>query len=1132
MSEVQNYEDTMSTTIDSNANSQIISSDMTPPLSPPSPIGDDEKYATPENANPEVHSDGILEGPATKNAFDTVANSYYSIHTITEQSNADNGDGSKDLVTSSELDATNTSNEDFLPPSSSTPSPQQKVLTPEQEYRDIARKLFNEEFVSIQPEEYTQFLAASDIESSSIREYYMDLFKWNANLLKSTRTLCSKLYLKGESQEIDRILSSFTKSYIKQHPSNVFCTRSFEKIYIILYSLILLNTALHNSELNKKSKISQTDYIRNTFTTFIQQNPKSVKELTIKQRIIIERELSVYYEDLSKSELYLKTSEEPVKTSTKQKRRSIAEVIKSNATTSTTPVNHNYQEQPQQQSQPLSPQQAQQGQSDQIQSYISSVIPKTQVETAQPIVNESQNDSELAPLTRQKSEVSLWSTDTANNNGGRNSFGVKRMSSASSNVSNFSSANHGGTLHSKGSRVGFTRALASDQMNKFYNNNNGSRVSSVSSAPQSLKNRQSLDHLRGVPTRGAQNSSVNRRSSRASIVSKESISSMNNEDSISLFSLDTTQMNHLEVEGLDDEQDGDVTQQPMEDFNVEDYQDQYDLTLELQGSPYLKEGLLKLKIINNDQQDSVGDIPPPVSSAASTSSTASGRGFFSFFKIGSHNSASSSNSNNISTNTGTNSSIIPANKFVENFVVVSKGELSLYSFDPKIIKKHQQKIKKLKQKQIVQLLDSDDEDDNIGDGNWLKNAANVGNYNLCSTYAQLERSPMTTNSSGKKLIYWSLTFSKVSKKSPKKFVFEAGTKEIALEFVNTCNFWASKITAIPTSEESISSIEYGWTDLDGLIRRRDYFKKSKAIQRWESLPKGVYLSNYIVADQLDIEANHLGMMKQFVKTLRYYTNLKKLFNEFNQKKIKFIKNFKQYSNTSNYKTIVNNYENKVQEYKTDLNKYKTYLIILGFGLQLRFDLEQQDREAAILDQLESSDSINDINDPKKINEEATKLYQSQYESDSDLTLLVKFEIRKLFTSIKDVGKVIPTFQSSRSINNLIEMNKQHQQQALYYPNYYQNRSFNQEDRAFSLVKSPKTFALSHYKDNESPINQLLQTIDNCNGVHPDEKDMLHSFSTNTIKEEEEPEEHDASDDTKTTEVYSPVSYQVAPIASQ
>lgn len=1103
MSEVQNScEDTMSTTNDSNVNSQILSSDMTPPLSPPSPNGDDEKYTTPEKSTPDGPSDVILEAPLANNSS-IVANSYYSIHTITQQSNQD--DQSKELVSTTDLGGSDTTNEPYLPHSTSTPSPMEPIKgsTPEQEYREIASKLFNEEFVSIQPEEYTQFLSASDIESSYIREYYMDLFKWDANLLKSTRTLCSKLYLKGESQEIDRILSSFTKSYIKQHPSNVFCTRSFEKIYIILYSLILLNTALHNSELNKKSKISQTDYIRNTFTTFMQQDPKSLKELSIKQRITIERELSLYYEDLAKSELHLKTSEE-IPMSVKQKRRSIYDVIKSTPLTSQQP--------PERQ---LSPVEAEQ--QPQYQPYISSVIPKSQNTPS-----ETPNDSELPSLTRQKSANSAWSADTANNNTtGRTSFGVKRMSSASSSVSNFTAINTNNTLHSKGSRVGFTRALASDSGNKFYNNSNGSRVSSVSSASQALRNRQSLDHLRGIPGQSGQShsahSGVNRRSSRASIISKDSFNSYNNEDSISIFSLDTNQMNHLDVEGFEDDYEGNTTQQLMEDFNVEDYQDQYDLTLELQGSPYLKEGLLKLKVLNNDQQDSAGDVPPPVSSAASTTSTSSSRGFFSFFKLGSSNSSLASN--NISTNTGTNSSLIAANKFIENFVVVSKGELSLYSFDPKVIKKHQQKIKKLKQKQIVQLSDSEDDEDNIGDGNWLKNAANVGNYNLCSTYAQLERSPISSSNSGKKPIHWSLTFPKLSKKQLKKFIFEAGTKEIALEFVNTCNFWASKITAIPTSEESISSIEYGWTNLDGLIRKRDTFKKLRTIQKWELLPKGVYLSNYIVADQLDIEANHLGMMKQFVKTLKYYTSLKKLYNEFNQTKLKFLKNFKQYSSTSNYKIIISNFENKILEYKTDLNKYKTYLIILGFGLQLRFDLEQQDREATILDHLDNSDT--DLSDFKKLNEEAAKLYESQYEDDSELTMLVKFEIRKLFTSMKDVGKVIPTFQSSRSINNLIEMNKQHQQQALYYPDYYpQARNLDNEGRSFSLVKSPKTFALSHYKDNESPINQLLQTIDNSHGVHSDVKEMLHSFSTNTIKEEEEPEEHEDVNEVRTIPIAS------------
>ncbi|ODV70202.1 hypothetical protein HYPBUDRAFT_101716 [Hyphopichia burtonii NRRL Y-1933] len=960
------------------------------------------------------------------------------------------------------------------------------TISADQEYKDIALKLFNEEFVSIQPEEYTQFLAASDNESSRIREYYMDLFKWDSNLLKSTRTLCHKLYLKGESQEIDRILSSFTKSYIKQHPVNVFCTRNFEKIYIVLYSLILLNTALHNSEVNKKSKIGQTDYIRNTFTTFIQQNPKSLKKLSIKQRIIIERELSNYYEDLSKNELHLKKSDDF--NNGNESTSSNTQSSQPSNTSSTAAAVNSISSNP--------PNQQLASNNNFANSLPQTINAPPSTQAANPDFS-TPTESEFPTLTRQLSDTSIWSTDTNNNR--RSSLGMKRMPSATSNVSQYTAVNtNNSTASGRTHRVGFTRALASD--NKFYNNPNASRASSVNGTPYSLRNRHSLDQLRGMPSyqntnynntptqpNNTTNNGLNRRSSRASVISKESVGSINNDDTVSVLSFDTVHMNNFDIEGLDDRNKEPEPQQGLEDFNVEDYQDHYDLTLELQGSPYLKEGLLKLKILNNDQQDSnVRSSNNNHKQDANATSAAA---------------AAAANAAT-STHTGTNTSSLLPNKFNESFVVVSKGELALYSFDPKVIKKHQQKIRKLKQKQIVQMLEEEEDEDGVmGDGNWLKNAANIGSYNLCSTYAQLEKinGNTTGNSFAKKSIYWSLTFPKVSKKQPKKFIFEAGTKEIALEFINTCNFWASKITAIPTLEESISSIEYGWTNLDALIHRKDNFKKAKYIQKWEPLARGVYLSNYIVANSsLDNEANHLGMMKQFVKTLKYYNNLKKLYNEFNHTKVKFLRNFKQFANTSNYKIIIANYENKIIEYKSELNKYKTYLIILGFGLQLRFDLEQQDREAAILDQLENDPTLKE--EGKDINEEATKLFIAQYEQDSELTQLVKFEIRKLFTSMKDVSKVIPTFQSSRSINNLIELTKQQQHQYAYYP-----------------MKSPKTFTLSNYNDNESPINQLLQTIDSNNHLHSgDKNDLMHSFSTNTIKEEEEPEE---SDDTKTANDY-------------
>lgn len=914
----------------------------------------------------------------------------------------------------------------------------------EVEYQEIASKLFKEDFVSIQPEEYTQFLAANDDESSRIRSYYMDCFKWDANLLKSTRMLCAKLYLKGESQEIDRILSAFTKSYLKQNPHNLFNTKNFEKIYIIMYSLILLNTALHNSEVNKKSIISQTDYIKNTFTTFIQtsSNSKSSKKLSIKQKIIIERELSNYYEDLVKNELHLKNNT-PSAISTAANTRRLSRHISAKKRPS-----------------------------------------MSDDSTDEHKDDEVTHKSEI-PLSRQVSNTSLWSSDSTQ--GRRSSLVMKRMALSTSGVSQFNAA---AATNSRNNRVGFTRALVSEQKNtQFYKNGNSSRVSNSSTATYRAR---SLILLAGHTDLASAliNGALNKRASRSLIVSKESTSSNFGGDDVSVISLDTVNLDDRFFEGEN---------QQLEDFNVDDYQDQYDLTLELQGSPYLKEGLLKLKIMNNDQQDTLAQsegLAPPIP-------TATPNRFFSFFSKSSTNTARSSNVQQTS---------IMSNKFLENFVVVSKGELALYSFDPKVIKKHQQSLKK-KQGKYLQAISEDAEDgeEDIGDGNWLKNAANIGTYNLCSTFAQLEK-PQINSSSNKKIILWSLSFPKISKKQPKKFIFEAGTKEIALEFVNTCNFWASKITAIPTLEESMSSIEYGWTNLDGLITKKDQFKKNKHIMKWEQLAKGIYLSNYVVvSSEADNQANHEGMMKQFVKTLNYYNHLKKLYNDFTNLKLKFTNNLpaKQY-NSSNYVKVLGNFDLKIQEYKIELTKYKNYLIILGFGLQLRFDLEDQDKLDSLMDEVDEDNLGDAIQVP---------------EEDDDLTKLVKAEIKKLFFNMKDIGKIIPTFQSSKSINNLTALLREASiNKELPIPPV-QTDDFNStingsptsdttqhlksfetplpktpaevlEESATLLVKSPKTFTLSNFSETESPINQLLQTKVAA------EREAV----SNSIKEEEEPEE--------------------------
>lgn len=887
----------------------------------------------------------------------------------------------------------------------------------EEELLEIARKLYNEEFVLIRPEEYTQFLAADDKTSEKIRELYMDLFDWSPSLLRATRTLCLKLYLKGESQEIDRILSAFTRLYIRQNPVNVFGTRDFEKIYIILYSLILLNTALHNGEINKKSSISQSDYVRTTFSTFLHLNSKPSK-LTIRQKIQIERELHLYYDDLARNELYLK---------------------KNNELASQLNVRYRL----------LAPYSNRLSVADTIRLAVSGGS-----DHAPPLPQANGDNSFLSDITRQRSNNSNFSEQDQ-----RHSLAIHKTVSGGSALSHTTATStNAGYGNNSSARVGFTRVLHSD-----------------THAKHSLRNRTSLDHLRHYG-----HNSLGHKSSKASIISRQS---NNYEDQLSLLTAEFPNLDSLRSR-----------RKELENFDLADFQDSYDLELEMQGSPYLKEGLLKLRIYNNDQLDFAGQGESQSDSRSGiflSSASVSSRklSFFSFFK------STPREPSQVSATVGTHS--IHSSRFTDYFVVVSKGELRLYSFDPKNLKKQSQKLKKLRKHSLAYGVEFEDATDDVGDGNWLKNAANMGNYNLCLTSALLERLSLSQLSDA---IQWSLTFPKTSRKPSKKFIFEAGTVEIATEFVNACNFWAAKITAVPPIEESVTSLEYGWTNLDGLISMGEAFKKHKNLSRWEQIPKGIYISNLSTADE---DGLHEGFLKQFLMTLKYYNSLKSYYNNFSQLRTTFLRNMRKYASSSNFKLISNNFEGRANEYKGELTKYKSYVIMLGYGLKLRFDAEEADvYERIKQDIMDDTELTIDKESDVEVGAEVAKRLAEHQEAQLEVVKVAKKEIEKLSMLSADLYAMFrrkDALPESRG-----EPAEEIELPATLDP---------AEDGAGTLVKLPKNFSLADIKDENSPISQLLLVdVKSVKGTHGEEdltqakRELIMSFSTNTIKEEDEESE--------------------------
>ncbi|PGH00448.1 hypothetical protein GX51_05766 [Blastomyces parvus] len=99
---------------------------------------------------------------------------------------------------------------------------------------------------------------------SAVRKAYMELFDWsNMNILAALRGLCGRLALKGETQQVDRILDAFSSRWCECNSEHGF--KAADVVHTICYSLLLLNTDLHMADIEQKMTRSQ--FIKNTMPT-------------------------------------------------------------------------------------------------------------------------------------------------------------------------------------------------------------------------------------------------------------------------------------------------------------------------------------------------------------------------------------------------------------------------------------------------------------------------------------------------------------------------------------------------------------------------------------------------------------------------------------------------------------------------------------------------------------------------------------------------------------------------------------------------------------------------------------------------------------------------------------------------
>ena len=103
------------------------------------------------------------------------------------------------------------------------------------------------------------FLGEGEEENIAIMHAFVDQFEFTQKgFVDALRDFLQSFRLPGEAQKIDRFMLKFAEIYLKGNPSTF---SSADTAYVLAYSVIMLNTDQHNSQVKKK--MSKQDFIKN-----------------------------------------------------------------------------------------------------------------------------------------------------------------------------------------------------------------------------------------------------------------------------------------------------------------------------------------------------------------------------------------------------------------------------------------------------------------------------------------------------------------------------------------------------------------------------------------------------------------------------------------------------------------------------------------------------------------------------------------------------------------------------------------------------------------------------------------------------------------------------------------------------
>lgn len=148
-------------------------------------------------------------------------------------------------------------------------------------------------------------------------------------------------------------------------------------------------------------------------------------------------------------------------------------------------------------------------------------------------------------------------------------------------------------------------------------------------------------------------------------------------------------------------------------------------------------------------------------------------------------------------------------------------------------------------------------------------------------------------------------------------VFQAGTSEIAKEFVYTCNYWSARLSKEPMNE-AVSNMEYGWSFLEGTTgcANGDHLQ----IKEWKPRGHSLVVSDFDEKRQLTNIKDYLAA----VETQLSHHNglLPRMLSSYTQ-------------GSQNYSRAHANWERKSQYLLQQTVRFRVYVDALEAGIEDR-----------------------------------------------------------------------------------------------------------------------------------------------------------------------------------------------------